>query len=91
MGSTKALANADWWQIAWISFTAAVGIVCLAGGLQGWFIEKTHMFERIVMVVAGVALAYPDNWADVVGFSGFIIVLVTQTMRHFKNKGSVNV
>lgn len=90
MGSTKALANADWWQIAWISFTAAVGIVCLAGGLQGWFIEKTHMFERIVMVVAGVALAYPDNWADVVGFSGFIIVLVTQTMRHFKNKGSVN-
>ena len=53
MGSTKALANADWWQIAWISFTAAVGIVCLAGGLQGWFIEKTHMFERIVMVVAG--------------------------------------
>jgi hypothetical protein len=43
------------------------------------------------MVVAGVALAYPDNWADVVGFSGFIIVLVTQTMRHFKNKGSVNV
>ena len=91
MGSTRALANADWWQIAWISFTAAVGIVCLAGGLQGWFIEKTHMFERIVMVVAGVALAYPDNWADVVGFSGFIIVLVTQTMRHFKNKGSVNV
>ena len=91
MGSTKARANADWWQIAWISFTAAVGIVCLAGGLQGWFIEKTHMFERIVMVVAGVALAYPDNWADVVGFSGFIIVLVTQTMRHFKNKGSVNV
>jgi TRAP-type uncharacterized transport system fused permease subunit len=86
MGSTKALANADWWQIGWISFTAAVGVVCLAGGLQGWFIEKTHMFERIVMVVAGVALAYPDNWADLVGFAGFIIVLVTQTMRHLKTK-----
>ncbi|MCX7223741.1 MAG: TRAP transporter fused permease subunit, partial [Burkholderiales bacterium] len=86
MGSTKALANADWWQIAWISFTAAVGIVCLAGGLQGWFIEKTHMFERIVMVVAGVALAYPDNWADLVGFTGFILVLITQTIRHLKTK-----
>jgi TRAP transporter 4TM/12TM fusion protein len=86
MGSTKALANADWWQIAWISFTAAVGIVCLAGGLQGWFIEKTHMFERIAMVVAGVALAYPDNWADLVGFAGFILVLITQTIRHLKTK-----
>jgi TRAP transporter 4TM/12TM fusion protein len=86
MGSTKALANADWWQIAWISFTAAVGIVCLAGGLQGWFIEKTQLFERVVMVVAGVALAYPDNWADLVGFAGFIVVLLTQTMRHLKSK-----
>ena len=48
------------------------------------------MFERIVMVIAGVALAYPDNWADLVGFAGFIVVLITQTLRHLKNKGSVN-
>jgi TRAP transporter 4TM/12TM fusion protein len=41
MGSTSALEQADWSQIGWISFTAVVGIICLAGGLQGWFIEKT--------------------------------------------------
>ena len=84
MGSMKALMQADWLQIAWITFTAIMGIVCLAGGLQGWFIEKTNLFERVVMVIAGVALAYPDTSADMVGFVGFAIVLATQILRHKK-------
>ena len=82
MGSISALAKADWLQIGWITFTAIVGVICLAGGLQGWFIEKTNLFERVVMVAAGVALAYPSNMADVVGFAGFGVVLVTQWLRH---------
>ena len=86
MGSTDALAQADWMQIAWISFTAVVGIICLAGGLQGWFIEKTKIYERILMVASGVALAYPSTEADLVGFIGFGLVLITQIMRHIKLK-----
>ena len=86
MGSTDALAKADWMQIAWISFTAVVGIICLAGGLQGWFIEKTKVYERILMVVSGIALAYPATEADLIGFIGFGLVLITQIMRHIKLK-----
>jgi len=86
MGSTDALAQADWMQIAWISFTAVVGIICLAGGLQGWFIEKTKIYERILMIASGVALAYPSTEADLVGFIGFGLVLITQIMRHIKLK-----
>jgi TRAP transporter 4TM/12TM fusion protein len=84
MGSTNALEQADWMQIAWVSFTAVVGIICLAGGLQGWFIEKTKVFERVIMVISGVALAYPSTEADLLGFVGFGVVLVTQTITHFK-------
>jgi len=84
MGSTTALEQADWMQIAWVSFTAVVGIICLAGGLQGWFIEKTKVFERIIMVISGVALAYPSTEADLIGFIGFGLVLVTQSMTYFK-------
>ena len=71
-------------QIAWISFTAIVGIICLAGGLQGWFIEKTKVFERIMMVICGVALAYPATEADVIGFVGFALVLISQAITHFR-------
>uniref|UniRef100_B1XVT4 TRAP transporter, 4TM/12TM fusion protein n=1 Tax=Polynucleobacter necessarius subsp. necessarius (strain STIR1) TaxID=452638 RepID=B1XVT4_POLNS len=71
-------------QIAWVSFTAVVGIICLAGGLQGWFIEKTKIFERVIMVISGVALVYPSTEADLVGFIGFGLVLATQTITHFK-------
>ena len=86
MGSMDALAQADWMQIAWTSFTAVVGIICLAGGLQGWFIEKTRVYERIVMVISGVALAYPATEADLIGFIGFGLVLVTQTIAHLRSK-----
>ena len=85
MGSMDALAQADWMQIAWTSFTAVVGIICLAGGLQGWFIEKTRVYERIVMVISGVALAYPATEADLIGFIGFGLVLVTQTIAHLRS------
>jgi TRAP-type uncharacterized transport system fused permease subunit len=84
MGSSSALEQADWMQIAWISFTAVVGIICLAGGLQGWFIEKTKSFERIIMVISGVALAYPSTEADLIGFIGFGLVLVAQMMTYYK-------
>jgi TRAP-type uncharacterized transport system fused permease subunit len=86
MGSMNALAQADWMQIAWTSFTAVVGIICLAGGLQGWFIEKTKVFERIVMVISGIALAYPATEADLIGFVGFGLVLVTQMIAHLRSK-----
>ncbi|WP_231970077.1 DUF3394 domain-containing protein [Polynucleobacter necessarius] len=82
--STNALEQADWMQLAWVSFTAVVGIIYLAGGLQGWFIEKTKIFERVIMVISGVALAYPSTEADLVGFIGVGVILVTQTIMHLK-------
>ena len=86
MGSMEALSKANWADIAWVSFTAAIGVVCLAGGLQGWFIEKTKWLERSIMVVSGVALAYPSAAADLIGFIGFAVVLSTQVLRHFRLK-----
>jgi TRAP transporter 4TM/12TM fusion protein len=89
MGSTKALANADWMQIAWVSFTAAAGVVALAGGLQGWFLAKTNVIERWVLIFAGVALAYPSNFADIAGFIGFGLVVLMQLIRNKKSARAV--
>jgi len=72
MGSTKALAAANWWSIAEVTLTAAVGIAALAGGFQGWALIKTNSLERWMLIIAGFALVYPTRLGDLIGF-GFVI------------------
>ncbi len=81
MGSTKALANADWWSIAQVTATAAVGIAALAGGFQGWALKRTTLLERWMFIVAGFALVYPGAIADLVGFGLVAAALAMQAMR----------
>jgi TRAP transporter 4TM/12TM fusion protein len=79
-GSMKTLAGADWGSIALVTFTAAVGIMALAGGFQGWLFKKTTLYERLMLLVAGVLLVYPNTLFDLVGFGLVAIVLATQFM-----------
>jgi len=81
MGSTKALAAANWWSIAEVTLTAAVGIAALAGGFQGWALIRTNLIERTMLIVAGFALVYPSVTTDVIGFGLAVIVMVMQVLR----------
>jgi TRAP transporter 4TM/12TM fusion protein len=81
MGSSKALASANWWSIAQVSLTAAVGIAALAAGFQGWAFKRTTSIERLMLIVAGFALVYPSIVADVIGFGLVIVVIATQLLR----------
>ncbi|MEO7151314.1 MAG: TRAP transporter fused permease subunit, partial [Burkholderiaceae bacterium] len=87
MGSTKALAAANWWSIAEVTLTAAVGIAALAAGFQGWAWLRTTLLERWMFLVAGFALVYPSAWADAIGFGLFIAAIAMQWLR----RGSVRV
>ncbi|MEY4013696.1 MAG: hypothetical protein RLZZ290_560 [Pseudomonadota bacterium] len=78
MGSYEALGQADWVMIGQVFATALLGIVCLAGGLQGWFMEKTNFIERWVMILSGLALTYPGWQSDIAGLVGFLLVLTYQ-------------
>jgi TRAP transporter 4TM/12TM fusion protein len=80
-GSLKTLAGADWNAIAMVTFTAAIGIVALAGGLQGWLFKRTNLAERIMLVVAGFLLVYPSGMADAVGFLMVALVVLMQWLR----------
>jgi TRAP-type uncharacterized transport system fused permease subunit len=81
MGSSKALASANWWSIAQVSLTAAVGIAALAAGFQGWAFKRTTSSERLMLIVAGFALVYPSIVADVIGFGLVMMVIATQLFR----------
>jgi TRAP-type uncharacterized transport system fused permease subunit len=77
-GSLKTLGNADWGSIALVTLTAAVGILALAGGFQGWALRRTNLAERIMLLVAGLLLVYPAKAFDIVGFALVLLVLAMQ-------------
>src|SRR3954464_1131396 len=77
-GSFKTLGAANWGSIAIVSITAAMGIVALAGGLQGWLLRRTTVYERWMLILAGFLLVYPTSAADVIGFILVVAVLALQ-------------
>jgi TRAP transporter 4TM/12TM fusion protein len=81
MGSAKALAAANWWSIAEVTFSAAVGIAALAAGFQGWALKKTTTLERCMLLIAGFALVYPTALADAIGFGLVATALAMQVVR----------
>jgi TRAP-type uncharacterized transport system fused permease subunit len=80
-GSFKTLANADWGSIALVTFTAAVGIMALAGAFQGWLFKRTPLIQRLMLLVAGVMLVYPKTLFDAIGFGLVAIVLLMQWLQ----------
>ena len=80
-GSFKTLGTADWGSIALVTITAAVGIVAIAGGLQGWLLRRATWIERVMLIVAGFLLVYPKAAFDVIGFALVLVVLLTQWLR----------
>jgi TRAP transporter 4TM/12TM fusion protein len=80
-GSFKNLAQADWGSVAVVTVTAMIGIVALAGGLQGWLLRRTSLLERWMLIIAGLALVYPAGFSDILGFVLVVAVIVLQKMR----------
>ena len=68
-------------DVIWTTFTAFVGIAALAGGVENWFLKKTNFYERIMLLVAGLALVYPEPLYDIVGFALIALVIISQKLR----------
>jgi TRAP transporter 4TM/12TM fusion protein len=81
MGSTKALEAANWWSIAEVTFTAALGVAALAAGFQGWALKRATPLERVMLLIAGFALVYPSITADFLGIGLVVAALALQYFR----------
>ena len=81
MGSSKALAAANWWSLAGVTLTAIAGIGALAMGFQGWALKRTTTRERWMLIIAGFALVYPGTPAKLIGFGLMVAALGMQFLR----------
>jgi TRAP transporter 4TM/12TM fusion protein len=68
-------------DVIWTTFTAFIGIAALAGGVENWLFKKTTFYERIMLIVAGLALVYPEPLYDLIGFGLIIFAIISQKLR----------
>jgi TRAP transporter 4TM/12TM fusion protein len=80
-GSFKALGNADWGAIAATTFIAVSSIVALVSGFQGWLVRSTPAPVRLMLIVAGFLLIYPDTVTRGTGFGLIALSFLLQWFR----------
>ncbi len=69
------------WQTVLTVATAAVGIIALASGVQGWFLRATTRIERYLLIASGLLLVYPGAITDGLGLVLIVVVAVGQKLR----------
>lgn len=65
-------------EVLWVLFTAISGMIAIGAGMIGYWYRKVTWIERILAVVAGLLLIYPEGISDTVGLIMFVILLVIQ-------------
>jgi len=68
-------------DVIWTTVTAFIGIASLAGGVENWFLKRTNFYERIMLILGGLALVYPKPLYDIIGFSLIVLVIISQKLR----------
>ncbi len=68
-------------DIIWTTITAFFGIAALTGGVENWFIKRTTIYERIMLIASGLLLVYPVAIYDIIGFGLLGGVIILQKLR----------
>jgi len=63
------------------TITAFLGILALSAGVEGWFIKKTNLVERILLFAAALTLMKPGLTTDIAGFAIFAVIIILQKLR----------
>jgi TRAP transporter 4TM/12TM fusion protein len=71
-------------EILWAATTGTVGVIFLAGGVQGWLIRKATYFERTVLIAAAILLIKPGLITDTIGFALALLVITIQKLLPYR-------
>jgi len=61
--------------------SSVIGIVCLAGGVEGYLIDECKIYERLLLGVAALTLLNPGLVSDIIGLAALVIVYILQKRR----------
>src|SRR5262245_13904903 len=85
-----------------ITAKAALGIIALAAGTQGWALVRTTVLERVLLILAGLLLVFPSlieafaEWVtgrdiDYTATVGIVIGVVVLAMQWWRRRSAQEV
>ncbi|KKE79235.1 TRAP transporter permease [Bacilli bacterium] len=77
--------DATAWAVIISLITAIIGMIAIGAGLIGYWYRKLHWVERIIAVIAGLMLIYPEGYSDFIGFGIFVVLVAIQFMTKDKD------
>lgn len=69
--------------------TAAIGVVAIAAGIEGWLLTRARILERILLIGAGIALVAPQTAVSLLGGGIFVACIFAQRMREDRRKKKI--
>lgn len=65
-------------QLVWVLITAISGMISIGAGMIGYWYRDVKWYERILAVIAGLLLIYPEGLSDIIGLVMFISLFAIQ-------------
>lgn len=79
--------DTTWTYLVWVVFTAISGMLAIGAGIIGYWLRKLFWWERVLGLVGGIMLIYPEGITDMIGLGLFILLVALQVI--IKDKDSV--
>lgn len=70
--------DTTWYYLIWVVFTALAGMMAIGAGVIGYWFRKLNPLERILGLVGGLMLIYPEGMTDIIGLGIFILLIALQ-------------
>ncbi|AXN41109.1 TRAP transporter permease [Peribacillus butanolivorans] len=83
--------DTTWMEVAWVVLTAMTGMIAIGAGVIGYWVRGMHWLERILAIVVGLLLIYPETISDIIGLTSFVILLGLQYLRNRDKDNSANI
>ena len=72
------LIDTTWYYAIWMFVTALLGMIAIGAGVVGYWYQKISWLERIIAIVAGLLLIYPEGYSDGFGLAIFAGLIAFQ-------------
>ena len=66
---------------------AIIGVVMLEMGVSGYIFRKVNVVSRVLLVLSGIMMVWPERISDLIGFcvgGGLLLIEFLATRKHIK-------